>query len=293
MSDNATIEYTNSLGTFKLYRATLSISDTWRWQNGVAKHTKSIGVSGMLERSDTFADTEQYEVITTNATPYMQPQRPALGDGGTLTINSPDEGGSAMSPWQVLSGIRINSISVPVNAWHYYMPIQVQFSDEDPDSNTYEIDFFGMKLHNPSIGVQLPYRGTLDEFVHMPVNKSLQYTTINDYDPAYHPIRQRTTHGNCIITIRGNFLMPDASQPWDVLQDLGTMTQRAGAYGVVSTREPAGYPKTFDMVDISEKVADALPFRKLIVISTDLMVSVERAICNATIVMECLPQRWE
>lgn len=288
---SATIEFTNNLGTLRIERAVLSIGDEWQWENGMARHRKRLRVNGMMMRTSDPSLSEGPEAIITQAQMYGASQGNASQGGvGTLTLNSPPIG-QVTTPWSVLEKMQMVSFAIAPGVWIDFMPVQVEFIDDDPDRHRYTINFFGMELHNARVSVLLPHRKAVDEFVQMPASNPYTSTLVNWWDPAFSPIRTRMTHDNCSLTISGFWNLPGPEATLDIMQIMGVLSQRSGVYGVEPYELPPGYPRVFDMVEVSDRLAIDLPFRKLIVTDSSLSIDVEAAIGEASVTLECLPQR--
>lgn len=259
-------KFHNNLGTLTMTHCLVEVADEWSWTSGIVSRRRRVRVSGYVNRDD----AHQFNLFDTFSN-SPGPQQ-SIGLPGTLTL-----------PWTTISNIKIDTIDLPGETWIEWSPVSIEFTDDDPDSNQYEVDFFGLKLQNPRFNVSLPYRAIRDETVQMPI---LPGVTINPVNAAYGPIRSRQTHDNMRCVLTGVHMVDQI----DVDFITQTLARRGGTSLVAPNGLPAGWPSLFDVASFSSQIAAKLPLVHLWVTGSQFAWQVEKGQANVVVQMECPPQ---
>lgn len=264
----ATVTFTNNLGTIAFERAMVSIADEWQWDGVRVRYQKRVSVNAHVQRN--VLNPESVDTIQTNATT-------ARGEPGTLTL-----------PWATLTHMSLVRMDMPGEVWIDMIPVVADFVDEEATRNEYSIDFFNLTLHRANITLGLPAREIVDEFVQMPISGLPSMPTLT-FDPRWGPIRTISMYDNMTVNLHGFYMVP---ADMDLGLVLKTLSQRGGSHATIPITDlPAGYPRVFDMSDISAAVAAQFPIRKLWVRDSQFVWDVANNIAEVDIMMECPPQK--
>jgi len=270
----ATVTFTNNLGTVTFENAMIAVADEWSWRGGVVRHVKRIRVSTVIVRQTAASQTQGLDALT--------PGDSETGERGTLIL-----------PWTTLENIRYEGADYPTSAWLNHQRITVDFTDDDPDDTRYTVDFFGLTLHNPRFSMRLPFSEVHDQVVQMPLATGL--IDVDD-DLGFSPIRTLLTHDIMVCELSGIWQPPAGTQ--DMQQVVQQLSQRLGTTAVgsgsLSDRSdaelPSGYPRVFDMVEISPRLADAVPLRMLWVSGAQMDWDFVNDQASVRLQMVCPPQ---
>lgn len=254
------VSFTNNLGTITFERALLEIADQWQVTAQGVRATKSVRVHGQVHRDDAFR--------------FNSMQSSASGERGTLTL-----------PWTSVGNLQLRSLATPDGVWLDWLDVTAEFDDEDPESNEYTVDFFGIELINPRFALSLPFRQVRDDTVQMPLTS---FALIDPANPAFSTLRMLETHDNMTLELSGTWVPP---RDLDLDAVTEKLSRRSGTQHVNVTEMPAGYPQVFDVQDFSESVATWLPLRKLWVAQSQIAFDVEKGQAEISVSMEMPPQK--
>jgi hypothetical protein len=198
------VSFTNNLGTVTFQSCLLEFNEEMSWSGRSVKLTKEISVTATILYTD--AVSQRLDAVLTD--PTSTPD--SFGEGGTLTL-----------PWTVLTNVKLMGLTSSDGNWGGSQKVTATFVDDQPSNNVYTIHWFGMELHNPRLGVELPQRVLNDDYTQM------NYEMFGVYDPSgfgNSVFRTKSAPSMISLSLSGTMFLDDGLLPGDWL---GLLVQRA------------------------------------------------------------------
>ena len=271
MSTLPDVSFTNNLGTVTFQSCLLQFNEDMAWSGRSVKLTKEISVSATVMYTD--AASQRLDAVLTD--PTSGPG--SFGEGGTLTL-----------PWTVLTNVKLMGLTTAEGNWGGAQKVTATFVDDQPSSNTYTVHWFGMELHNPRVGVELPQRVLNDDYTQM------SYQMFGLYDPSgfgNSVFRTKSAPSMISLSLGGTMFLDDGLMPdnW-----LSVLVQRANMDAASFTfTVPTGWPRSFPMSEACPEIAIAMPLTQIIGAGGTVIWNVEDASAELSVQLLCQPQYLE